>query len=365
MQNYPTTVPQPGLEYSFSGYCYFNFSAFLKITVLILKQMWIGFFRLKRSVTASMAILIMLVSTASMAGPSMPSPAKTCANYSAALQILGSGGPELTARSGPAYLLWLDGHARLLIDAGPGTRLRFAESTGKFEDLDAIFLTHLHVDHANDLPALVKAGYFTDRTRRLDLLGPSRNSAMPDTRQWIASLFGNDGYRYLSGHLDKHNDHEGAEEFYLNGINIDAGNAVPHEVWRNRNLVVKAAAVSHGSIPALAYRIEGDGFAVAISGDTNGNGSSQVALESLAKNATLFVAHHAVPELAEGTAVRQLHMTPSRIAAIAAAATPAQLVLSHRMNRTIGKENETTTIIRKKYAGKLYFAEDLDCLPLN
>ena len=286
-------------------------------------------------------------------------PGKICSENPIALQVLGSGGPEISNRAGTSYLLWINGIAKLLIDAGPGSRLRFAESGGRMEDLDAVLLTHLHVDHANDLPALIKAGYFTPRTKQLDVIGPSGNVAMPGTRRWLGTLLGNDGYRYLSGHLAPHND----SEFAVVGINVNAQNSLPREVWRNGSIVVKAAAVGHGSIPALAYRIEGPGFSFAISGDTHGEGASQKALQELARNTTLFVAHHAIPEKATNTA-RQLHMAPSQIGMIADASNTSGLVLSHRMKRTLGEETETMSVIKKYYSGTLNFAEDLDCLPL-
>ena len=48
--------------------------------------------------------------------------AKYCGKEGVWLQILGSGGAELDdRRSSAAYVVWLDGVARLLIDAGPGT----------------------------------------------------------------------------------------------------------------------------------------------------------------------------------------------------------------------------------------------------
>ncbi len=289
-----------------------------------------------------------------------PPGAQSCGSQPLALQILGSGGPEATDRAGPAYLLWMDGKARLLIDAGPGARLRLGEAGGRMEDLEAIFLTHLHADHANDLPALVKAAYFTPRSRRLDIVGPGGNAAMPGTRRWLATLFGPEGYRYLAGHLA----HDHGEDFPLRGINVDPANPKVREVWRSGDLVVRAAAVPHGPIPALAYRVEGPGFVVAVSGDTSGDGPGQAALEQLAAGATVFIAHHAIPESA-GPAARRLHMAPSRLGAIAGAARPAELVLSHRMTRTLGQENETGALIRKAYTGPLRFAEDLDCLPLG
>jgi ribonuclease BN (tRNA processing enzyme) len=38
-----------------------------------------------------------------------------------------------------------------------------------------------------------------------------------------------------------------------------------------------------------------------------------------------------------------------------------QLVLSHRMRRTLGHETETIEAIKKSYAGPVAFANDLEC----
>jgi ribonuclease BN (tRNA processing enzyme) len=54
-------------------------------------------------------------------------------------------------------------------------------------------------------------------------------------------------------------------------------------------------------------------------------------------------------------------MPPSVIGTTAANAHVKQLVLSHRMLRTLGKEKETQAEIRLRYAGPIAFANDLDC----
>jgi ribonuclease BN (tRNA processing enzyme) len=126
-------------------------------------------------------------------------------------------------------------------------------------------------------------------------------------------------------------------------------------------MALYAVTVIHGQVPALAWRIEIDGKRIVFSGDTNGEGEG---LTQLASNADLFVAHNAVPEGATGVE-RRLHMPPSVIGATAANAHVKQLVLSHRMLRTLGKENETQTEIRRRYSGPIRFANDLDCFPIK
>jgi ribonuclease BN (tRNA processing enzyme) len=107
--------------------------------------------------------------------------------------------------------------------------------------------------------------------------------------------------------------------------------------------------------------VEIGGKIIVFSGDTNGEGPGLV---RLAANADLFIAHNAVPEGAVGVE-RRLHMPPSVIGQVAADAHVKSLVLSHRMLRALGKEEQTQTEIRKRYSGPLQFANDLDCFPVR
>ena len=58
-------------------------------------------------------------------------------------------------------------------------------------------------------------------------------------------------------------------------------------------------------------------------------------------------------------------MPPSEIGRIADEAGVDELVLSHRMLRTLGYEQETERQIRRFYAGPLRFADDLDRFPVR
>ena len=104
-----------------------------------------------------------------------PSPSSAvCEASTVALQVLGSGGPVPdSGRASSGYLIWVDGRARVMVDAGGGTFLRFGESGARIEDLDLIALTHFHTDHAADLPAILKGGFFSPRSRPLPVSGPT------------------------------------------------------------------------------------------------------------------------------------------------------------------------------------------------
>ncbi len=128
--------------------------------------------------------------------------------------------------------------------------------------------------------------------------------------------------------------------------------------FSNERLRAIAVPVGHGSVPALAWRIEAGGKRIVFSGDTNGVGAG---LTALARDADIFIAHHAVPEDSGDAVALRLHMPPSAIGRIARDARVKQVVLSHRMLRTLGREQETLEAIRKSYAGPVSFADDLHC----
>jgi ribonuclease BN (tRNA processing enzyme) len=114
-------------------------------------------------------------------------------------------------------------------------------------------------------------------------------------------------------------------------------------------------------VPAVAYRVEIANVSITFSGDTDGNNGN---LERLARDTDIFVAHNAVREGATGVE-RALHMPPSVIGHIASAAKVRRVVLSHRMLRTLGHEEETAAAIRRSFSGPIVFADDLQCFPVT
>ena len=261
------------------------------------------------------------------------------------LEVLGSGGPEIDGRASTSYLLWVDNRARLIVDMGSGSMLRYEESHAKLQDLQAVVLTHLHIDHSVDLPSFVKAGYFSQRRESLDILGPNGNWSFPSTSEYLNTLFGRDGaYRYMQDVLD-----EKSDSFQIIPFNIDKKTTKKYQ-----DFTLTLIPVYHGNVPALALRIDVHGKSILISGDTNDKNKN---LEKIAQDVDLFVAHHAIPEHAGGYAT-QLHMSPTIIANVAQKSHVKRVLLTHRMNRTIGNEKESLQKIKNIYKGRVDFAED-------
>lgn len=312
-------------------------------------------FLLRRSVT----VLLLLVPILMMACEALPAGAQSCGSSGLALQVLGSGGPELQdKRASTSYLIWDHGIGRVIVDAGGGSALRFGESGAQMSQVEVFLFSHFHVDHSSDFPAFIFSSWFEDRKLPLPIYGPPGNDIMPSTTEFVHDLFSepHGAWRYLSELADP--DAEGSYKLQPHNVVVDS---TPVLVFHSGDMAVYAVRVVHGAFPALAWRVEIDGKRIVFSGDTNGEGEG---LSRLASNADLFVAHNAIPEGAAGLE-RRLHMPPSVIGTIAGNAHVKQLVLSHRMLRTLGKENETQAEIQRRYSGPILFANDLDCSPVK
>ncbi|MFT7004236.1 MAG: ribonuclease BN (tRNA processing enzyme) [Sulfurimonas sp.] len=263
------------------------------------------------------------------------------------LEILGSGGPEIDGRASTSYLLWINDKAKLIVDMGSGSMLRFEQSGAKLESLDAVVLTHLHIDHSVDLPSFVKAGYFSSRSKKLEIIAPFGNDSFPSIKEYLNSLFGANGaYRYMHDVLTPQSD-----SFEIVPVEINS-NGIVNKKYKQFSL--RLINVHHGIVPALAVRIDVGDKSIIISGDTNNKDNN---LQKIAKDADIFIAHHAISEHS-GKFSKRLHMSPSIIANVARDANVKRIVLTHRMNRTTSKEKESLEIIKKVFKGEVIFAED-------
>jgi ribonuclease BN (tRNA processing enzyme) len=304
--------------------------------------------------TGRHACLLILFAAAGL----LPGAALATCSSQLAVQVLGSGGPDATdARASAGYVLWIDGQARLLVDAGGGIFLRFGEAKAKFETLDAIAITHLHADHVTDLAAILKSGFFSERTRSLPIIGPSGGAAFPGMSEYMRILFDPEhgAYRYLSGYLDGSG---GLVKVDVTEIKTQPPKS--EVVFKNDQFEVTSVGVTHGPVPALGFLVKAQGRRVAFSGDQNGDNPQ---FATLIKGADILIMDHAVPEQTDDVS-GHLHARPTEIGKLAAEAGVGKLVLSHNMARSLRHLDENLALIREHYNGPIIVAEDLMCLDL-
>ena len=310
-----------------------------------------------RLLTAISCAAITLTSISAQAAATKSS-GGACGAKGVALQVLGSGGPEMRGRASSSYIVWLDGRARVLVDSGGGSALRFGESGARMADVDAVLFSHFHSDHSADFPVLVKSSHFESpaRKRVLPVFGPTGTPLIPSTTDFLAGFFGEKTgvFRYLGS--------AGNEKTYdFEPHDVALGETESKVVFDRDGVRISATPVIHAKVPALAFSVEIQGQRIVFSGDGNGNNGN---LQKLALDSDVLVAHLAIDDSFH-FGERSLHAPPGLIGEIAAAAKTKQVILSHRRPETLGKEQELQAVIAKTYKGPIAYADDLDCFTLR
>ena len=275
------------------------------------------------------------------------------------LVVLGSGGPGATGRAASSYLVLIEGVARIIIDAGPGSFARLGEARISLANTDVVLLTHLHIDHAGELPGLFKARAVSSAAPiEFNVFGPDGSQAQdhgayfPSTRRLLDLLFGPQGaFAYLSDFSAPVTIH--AHDIPAR-ISLDAA---PHVILKDSAFTITAIAGHHGDAPAVIYRIDGAGRSVTFSGDIDAKGLPS--LLRIAKASDLLVFNSAVLDPPGSPAILYtLHTAPHAIGELAKQAGVHGLLLSHLSPATEAMHQAVLESIRRAYSGPVTWAED-------
>ena len=256
-----------------------------------------------------------------------------CGDEGVWIQVLRSGALRFADTStSSSYLVWNDGEAKLLVDAGHGAALRFDQSEADIEDLDAIAITHLDRENTSDLWSFLRA---RNAEERMTLMGPFDEDA-----DFLASFAG--------------------IEFASKRPSIRSISAVGRKRWAefgNETLRAAAIPVDHGDERGLAWRITIGEQSITFTGDFS---NQKDLMTDFAKGTDALVANLGAPEEARG-ATREAFAPPSEIGRIAAEADVRMLILGGRGARTRGRESQTLTAVEAHYPGAIMIADDLEC----
>ncbi len=182
--------------------------------------------------------------------------------------LLGTGSVIPRAdRFGTSTLVQAGGQ-NLLFDVGRGSFQRLWQAGLSRNDINAVFLTHLHSDHTVGLPDLYLSGGTIDTVaRRLAprpfvIYGPQATPTTMGTKGLMDGI--REAYQADSA-IREHEQRQPAEVAI-----VQAHEVKPGVVYEQDGVKVTAFPVDHGeSKPAFGYRVDYDGRSVVLSGDTN------------------------------------------------------------------------------------------------
>ncbi len=244
------------------------------------------------------------------------------------LVTLGTGTVALSAERVCSGQFVQAGDVTLLLDCGSGVTHRLAEFGLPWRDITHVAFTHFHTDHVADFATLVFAWKYGDlpgRSAPLVVIGPVGIAAL---LQRMADAFG--GWLREPG-------------FPVTVTEIEPGATLT----LGDDVTLSATKVPH-TVESVAYSIVRGGRRIVYSGDTG----YDPMLAEWARGADVLLCECSLPT---SMAIAE-HLTPEQCGALAAAALPKHLVLTHFYPPV--ERVDIRAAVAAHYAGPISLASD-------
>ncbi|MXW55198.1 MAG: ribonuclease Z [Gemmatimonadales bacterium] len=192
-------------------------------------------------------------------------------------------------------------HARVLLDCGPGALQALARLGLPWGEITDLAVTHFHADHVGALPGLffaLRHGLSRPRSRPLTVWGPA------GTRRFFEKLAGACG------------------DFVLDpGFPVLIEELSPGEAGELSGGPRLEAHKTPHTEESVAWRLEGGAFSFGYTGDSG----PSTELGSIMRGVNALVCECSLPD----SQATDNHLSPARVAELAAVARPRLLVLTH------------------------------------
>jgi ribonuclease BN (tRNA processing enzyme) len=248
------------------------------------------------------------------------------------LVVLGSGtGVPSATRASSGYWLEAGDDVRLRLDCGPGTVHAMAGHGVDWPRVSHQWVSHFHVDHALEIPALLFAlkygrGQAPDKRGPLTFIGPR------GLRRLVEALV-----------VDAFQTSLLEQQFPVDVRELAPGDAIDI----GAGVALSTAKTPHTE-ESLAVRVESAGRAIGYTGDT----AASPELAAFFRDVDVLVAECSFPDDPQGTR----HLTAAETAALATAARAKHLVAVHAY---FDPEREhLAERLRESFPGQITIAAD-------
>jgi len=269
------------------------------------------------------------------------------------LVTAGTGGTyENPGRLGPVLAVGF-GTRVVLVDAGRATTQALRSARIAADQPDTVYLTSVLPENVLGLDDLLVSAWLAPRAKALRVVGPAGTRALVDGLEAAHHA----GVAALAGTLGL--------DPALAGVDVvEAGDGFEESAG---GLTARAAALQHGPLPALAWRFEAGGHALAVCGA----GWDPAAVERLARGAEILVLGALNPgsleagiesggaEAARLRGEATLHARLDQVGGIAERAGVETLLLVRLLPPPL-RSFQYTRLVRRTFHGNVVVAEDGD-----
>ena len=216
----------------------------------------------------------------------------------------------------------------ILLDVGSGILQRLTHLKYDITKLDAIFISHFHIDHCSDFLALCQSLWLAGYDRVLQVYAP------PNLREWSRGL------------------RDIAFPYLLEKIGTEM-----HPLKENDLIYVGALSIAtcptlHGTMQTRAFKVEEEGFSFVFSSDT----APCPDVISLAKETNILI--HECNWL-DGKHPEGVHTSPSELAQVAEITMPSKVVLNHVSPEVVANSKKALDTVRRRTKADVTIGEDL------
>ena len=268
------------------------------------------------------------------------------------LTLLGTGCPSVDhKRFGPSNLITTN-TANILVDCGSGITQRLHELKVSSADIDALFFTHLHSDHAVDLYQLIISSWHSYRIKPWKIYGPK------GTKKFVKKIM--DAWADERKLRIAYESRASAKAFDIQVTEFKAiGNI------KIKDLNIKYFAVDHKPVKfAYGFSFKNKNKKLTISGDTRpcenlmkyAQSSDVLLHEVFIEGEILQINKMRTKKTLHN--VQSYHTTSTQVGKVAFIANAKKLVLTHFVPTSFNK-NKLKKVVKKDFGKDPIIGEDL------
>ncbi len=271
----------------------------------------------------------------------------------------GTGMPSVRPKQAAAcFLVELGNGDKFLFDIGSGSHERIAAQKIPYDEIDKVFIGHLHVDHFGDLPSFWLGGTVMNRLTPLRVWGPSGATPEYGTKRCLELM--QEMYKWdigtRSGVIDFRGGKLEVNEFDFKGVNA--------VIYNENGVTIRSMPAVHGLDGAVSFILEWNGLKFVYGSDTIPNKwfvehtkGADVAIHECFLPPPLLVTKQGFAPLEALTVGTQGHTAPEQFGKVMSMCKP-RLAIGYHFYNDFDTAPEVLRRVRKTYDGEVSLATD-------